>query len=479
MRADLPDPHGVHLAVALAVEAAAAGRKAGERAAEVGRHLQTAGRDDLAAPRWKRAARHARSLGALPEAAAFWHEAARADPDDADAWLELAETHAWLGHTAKFDHAWETALDRLPSSELPAAWCRRGLWFKTVACNPPASLAAYHRAQDLLPADAPAELRTQVLVGLGWNEASAGDPARAELALAAAAALGTAPDPEAAAELEIARLIVAMRLSRFAECEAIASRAGITIDHLRRPDLAYVVWTMTACALACSGDLDAALRCADRGIVATYGIPVVTLPCLAARAHLLSRMGRHQEASAAAVELIVTAERLDSTALLAVARYDAGLVALAAGRAPDAVDLIGRALADGAVVSRPAARLALAEARAAAGDPAEATAELRRAALEPVSQADQPWTLVPQMARVQALIARAEGDHATARRRFGEAADGWRRRTDHNRAAGEEYMAALVDLGRPPVVGLVDPAWELRRVLAENAGWEATCPVSP
>ena len=189
VRADLPDPHGVHLAVALAVESAAAGRKAGERAAEVGRHLQTAGRDDLAAPRWKRAARHARSLGALPEAAAFWHEAARADPDDADAWLELAETHAWLGHTAKFDHAWETALDRLPSSELPAAWCRRGLWFKTVACNPPASLAAYRRAQDLLPADAPAELRTQVLVGLGWNEASAGDPARAELALAAAAAL--------------------------------------------------------------------------------------------------------------------------------------------------------------------------------------------------------------------------------------------------------------------------------------------------
>ena len=29
-------------------------------------------------------------------------------------------------------------------------------------------------------------------------------------------------------------------------------------------------------------------------------------------------------------------------------------------------------------------------------------------------------------------------------------------------------MAALVDLGRPPVVGLVDPAWELRRVLAER-----------
>ena len=54
------------------------------------------------------------------------------------------------------------------------------------------------------------------------------------------------------------------------------------------------------------------------------------------------------------MELIVTAERLDSTACT-VARYDAGLVALAAAAACDAVDLIGRALADGAVVSRPAA----------------------------------------------------------------------------------------------------------------------------
>jgi hypothetical protein len=44
-------------------------------------------------------------------------------------------------------------------------------------------------------------------------------------------------------------------------------------------------------------------------------------------------------------------------------------------------------------------------------------------------------------------------------------------------------MAALVDLGRPPVVGLVDPAWELRRVLADLAtldpGTEQPCPDSP
>ena len=57
-----------------------------------------------------------------------------------------------------------------------------------------------------------------------------------------------------------------MRLSQFTECDAIASRAGIAIDQVRRPDLAYVIWTMTACALACAGDLDGALRCTDRGI---------------------------------------------------------------------------------------------------------------------------------------------------------------------------------------------------------------------
>ena len=147
VRADLPDPHGVHLAVALAVEAAAAGRKAGERAAEVARHLQTAGRDDLAAPRWKRAARHARSLGALPEAAAFWHEAARADPEDARRMARarrdprLARPHRRV-RPRLGRRRWPGSRPR----DLPAAWCRRGLWFKTVACNPPASLAAYRRA---------------------------------------------------------------------------------------------------------------------------------------------------------------------------------------------------------------------------------------------------------------------------------------------------------------------------------------------
>jgi tetratricopeptide (TPR) repeat protein len=234
-------------------------------------------------------------------------------------------------------------------------------------------------------------------------------------------------DPEVAAELETTRLIGTIRSGRFAECEAAALRAAAAIDRLHRPDLAYVVWTMTACALACGGDLDGALRTANRRVVATCGVPVVALPCLAARAHLLSRLGRHDEAGATADELLSTAERLDSRPMLAVARYDAGLVALAAGRLQQAVELIGNALAEDAAVSRPAARLALAEALAVVGDPDEGAAELRRAALEPVGRADQPWALVPRMARVQGLIARARGNVDGARHRLEEAAAAWRR----------------------------------------------------
>jgi hypothetical protein len=36
--------------------------------------------------------------------------------------------------------------------------------------------------------------------------------------------------------------------------------------------------------------------------------------------------------------------------------------------------------------------------------------------------------------------------------------------------AGAEFVANFVDLGRPPVVGLVEPEWELRRLTAELAG---------
>jgi hypothetical protein len=74
---------------------------------------------------------------------------------------------------------------------------------------------------------------------------------------------------------------------------------------------------------------------------------------------------------------------------------------------------------------------------------------------------------VPRMARVQGLIALARGDHALARRRLGEAVAGWQRHLRPD--AGTEFTANFVDLGRPPIVGLVEPGWELRRLTAELA----------
>jgi tetratricopeptide (TPR) repeat protein len=183
---------------------------------------------------------------------------------------------------------------------------------------------------------------------------------------------------------------------------------------------------------------------------------------------VLSRLGRHAEALALAGEQLAKAERMDSAATAARARHDAGLISLAAGRYPEAAELLEQALAEGAEVSRPATRLARAEALARSGRPEEAAAEVRRSALEPVRGSDQPWALVPRMARVQGLIALARGDRVQARRRLTEAADGWRRHLGHD--AGADFVANFVDLGRPPIVGLVEPGWELDRLTAELAG---------
>ena len=60
---------------------------------------------------------------------------------------------------------------------------------RTVVCNPRASLAAYQRAGELLPADAPPPLRVEILLGAAWGESVAGDPARVAALLAEVASL--------------------------------------------------------------------------------------------------------------------------------------------------------------------------------------------------------------------------------------------------------------------------------------------------
>jgi len=465
VRADLGEQGRRYEQLALAIEAAA---PAPDRvAAEVAGHLHRAGRDDLAGPRWQRAARHARSLGAMPEAARFWAEAVRCDPGEAAFRLELAEAFGWLGQETDFEREWQAALELLPEERQSVAWSRRGQVHRTVVCNPRASLAAYQRAAELLPADAPPPLRVEILLGTAWGESAAGDPARAAVLLDEVASLVTEPDDRIVADMANAELMSVIRLGRFTECEAVAARGGAAARRAGRPVVAFGVWIQTACALSGSGNLTGALRAADAAVAATRGMTVIEFQCLAAKAFVLSRLGRHAEALSLAGEQLAMAERMDSAAIAARARHDAGLISLAAGRHLEAAQLLDQALAEGAEVSRPAARLARAEALARSGRPDEATAEVRRAALEPVRSSDQPWALVPRMARVQGLIALARGDRAGARRRLTEAADGWRRHLGHD--PGAEFVANFVDLGRPPIVGLVEPDWELRRLTAELA----------
>ena len=173
-RADLLDPESCHERLALAVETAA-GATGDHVAAEVARHLQRAGRADLAGPRWQRAGRHARSVGALPEAAAFWAEAVECAPADPGPRLALAEVYAWLDRRDDFEREWQDAVDTMSVGERAAAWNQRGRLLRGVICHPAASLAAYQRAQELMLPDAPAPLRAETLLGLAWTQAVAGD----------------------------------------------------------------------------------------------------------------------------------------------------------------------------------------------------------------------------------------------------------------------------------------------------------------
>lgn len=465
VRVELRDPEHHHRQAALAIERAAGARR-DQVAAEVAGHLHSAGRDDLAGSRWERAAHHARSLGALPEAATFWGEAVRCDPTAVEARLELAEVLGWLGRPEDFEREWRAALDLLPLSAQSRAWSRRGKVLRTVVCHPSESLRAYRRAAELLGPNAPASLRCDVLIGMAIGEASAGSPERAEALLDEVETLVTDRDPGTLGEIGTARLLTQIRLGRLGRCEHIADSAGAAATRAGRPDIAYPIWVHAACALTCAGDLPAALRAADQALAATRGITVIEVPCLAVRALLLSRLGRHDEALAASAEQLTLAARIETPEPAGLAHHDAGLVALAAGHHRDAATHLEVALDADARISRPATRLARAEALAGSGDPHEATAELRRAALEPVGPADQPWALVPRMARVQGLIALARGDLAEARRRLTEAADSWQRCAAP--APGGELMVNFVDLGRP-VVGLVEPGRELARLRAELA----------
>ncbi|MDQ4116225.1 MAG: tetratricopeptide repeat protein, partial [Actinomycetota bacterium] len=305
-----------------------------------------------------------------------------------------------------------------------------------------------------------------VLVGQAWGESTVADPRRAAALLEEVSGLVADPDDATVAEIENVRVMTVIRLGRFEECTAVADRGGTAAVRARRPDLAYPIRVNAASALSAGGDVRAALAQTEAAVAATRGIAVLEQPCLSALAFLLGYLGRHDEARHVADEQLAMAERMDAPDHVGPARHDAGLVALAAGRYADATALLGDALESTAHgFSRPAARMARAEALVARGLADEAEAELRRATQEEVGPQDRPWTLLPRLARVQGLIAAARGDRARHVRRLEEALAGWRRHGSPDR--GTEFMTNFVDLGRPPVAGLVEPDREIARLTTE------------
>ena len=150
-----------------------------------------------------------------------------------------------------------------------------------------------------------------------------------------------------------------------------------------------------------------------------------------------------------------------------MASHDRGLIALEQGDAALAAVLLEAALVEGAPISRPLTRLALAETLALAGETDRAAEQLRATVLEPVRASDFPETLVPRLARVQALIALAGDDREEAGRRIDESIAGWERLLERTRDA-ETMTVVLADLGRP-VVGLIEPRHELARAVADRA----------
>jgi DNA-binding SARP family transcriptional activator len=450
------------------------------RSAEIAHHLRLAGRDDLAVERLARAAAEAQAVGALGEAVAFLEEAAGMAPEEPGVLLDLAEAHAWKGDRAEAGAALGRALERIAPGDAGArldAKLRAGRWYRGALCDPGASLDAYRAALELAPRAPGARpgIRAEAMIGAAWCEAVAGDLAAAERLLSEVDALlaGDGVDPSLRHEAEAARGHTLLRRGRFVDAAELLVAAGEEALRSGRPDLTYDCWINAAIAMACEGRLEPALALADRAVAAMResGFATLELDLLAGRAHILARLGRHDEATAAAREQRELAQRLGDPVRSARADHDAGLVALAAGDRAGAEALLADALAHRPEppIGRTRARIARAEALIGLGRHDEAEAELDAATLEPLRPSDFPDTLVARLTRVEGLLAAARGDRPQAVARLEEAAGLWRRRAG-DLGPGDQYMANLVDLGRAPVLGLVEPGHELRRVEAELAG---------
>jgi DNA-binding SARP family transcriptional activator/tetratricopeptide (TPR) repeat protein len=442
------------------------------RPAELARQLRLARADAEAVPPLARAAANARNLGALDEAVAYIEEALGIAPDRAELWLELAELEAWRHRRERSEEAFGRAFALLEGDD-PLILARARLQHARAnhgpICHPRVALESARAALELigrtrLPAR---DERSEALAACAWCEAVAGSVEETDRLLEALSAEREALDDWRIYDVAHARALALMRRGCFTESYGPSITAGEASARIGRPDLAYGAWVNAAGAASAAGQHERALEFLDRATaaIAERGLKGIEVDLLAAKAFVLRAVRRLEDARRAADAEQAVAEQLAQSDRLAMASHDRGLVALEEGEWALAAQLLRASLVDGAPISRPVTRMALAEALARAGHPEEAAEEVRAAVFEPVRPSDLPVTLVPRLARVQGLIARAREDYAEAEHRFEEAIAGWKRLLAANLRA-ESLAGVLADLGRP-VVGLVEPERELARVRAD------------
>jgi tetratricopeptide (TPR) repeat protein len=473
----IPDPARVRLHGELAQLLRKRGPANRSRAAEVARHLLLAGQDEQAVSQLAIAARDARRIAATTEAAGFLTEALRIVPGDPDLGIELAEIEGFRGLLTSSDQAFNRALEQiapLDSGALISAWLRRGRWLRGGICHPRESRRSYRSALDVLDRDPADDLpaRAEALAGMAWAEAVAGDPAVVDELLAEAdRILAHSPSDLLVHDIGVARGHALIRAGRFGDCFGPLIAASAAAGRAGRPDMAYSCLSNAASAAACAGDFERALDFADRclPLVAPNGLLRLSVYAQTARSAILRRLDRLPEARQACAAAAGYAERIGLAELDGLVHGERGLLDLACGDPAGAVAELTSALEAGATVAPAVTRLRLAEALVLAGQPDRAEAELRGVALEPVGPSDFPATLVARMSRLQGLVAASRGDLALARLRLRESLRTWQQivGTLDSRQAGAGYVAALIDLGRPPVSSLVEPSRELAIVRGE------------
>ena len=449
-----------------------------QRAAEIARHFKRAGQDEQAVAYLVTAGHDARSVAAMAEADSFLTEAVRIEPGDPEILVELAEVRAFRGLLNDSDQAFDRALELIApqdSGALISAWLRRGRWLRGGVCHPRESRRSYRCALDVLDRDPAADLpaRAEAVAGTAWAEAVAGELDAVGDLLAEVDRIlgGDRPGDLLTHDIGVARGHALIRAGQFTGSFGPLIAASAAAGRAGRPDMAYSCLSNAASAAACAGNFARALDFADRclPLVVPNGLLRLSVYAQTARSAILRRLDRLPEARQACDVAAGYADRAAHPELDGLVRQEQGLLALAACDPSTAMAELSAALDLGAPVSRAATRLRLAEAFAAGGQPDRAEDELRAVTLEPVGPSDFPATLVAHMSRIQGLIASARGDTVLAERRLNESLAAWRRLAGapDSQQAGAGYVASLIDLGRPPISSLAEPARELAIVRDE------------